>query len=238
MLELQNSYFAALSVAAQQRWKPHLFLKEFQVGERLPLNQSGDAIYFPITCVAVASIHSNGNPSSFLRFVGRSSIIGVSNILNVSKIEFEAVICCSGHAFVMPGRVLREAIRNLKPSSELKITSTSGVLEQVLASAHCTQRHNTSQRVARLLLEALDHLAEEESEISLTQLQIAEIIGVRRETVTTLLTSWSRMEAVSTGRGSIKVQQRDRLLELTCDCYGFFLESRRTELAFWKTIQW
>jgi CRP-like cAMP-binding protein len=237
MLELRNSYFAALSTATQRRWKPHLSLKEFQVGDRLPLNQPDGAIYFPITCVAVASIYSNGKPSNFLRFVGRRSIIGVSNVLNVSKTEFEAVICCSGHAFVMPGLVLNEAIRNLNPSSELKIASMAGVLEQVLASAHCVQRHDSSQRVARVLLEALDHLVQG-SEITLTHLQIAKLIGVRRETVTTLLTSWSRMGVVSTGHGSIKIEQRERLLEVACDCYHFYLESREAELEFWKTIRW
>ena len=104
-------------------------------------------------------------------------------------------------------------------------------------SAHCVQRHDSSQRVARVLLVALDHLVEG-SEITLTHLQIAKLIGVRRETVTTLLTSWSRMGVVSTGHGSIKIEQRERLLEVACDCYHFYLESREAELEFWKTIRW
>jgi hypothetical protein len=49
-----------LPTALQKKWKAHLTLKEFEVGDPLPLNTGGGFIYFPITCVAMIGIRANG----------------------------------------------------------------------------------------------------------------------------------------------------------------------------------
>ena len=53
MLELRNTYFAALPAAIQNELKGNLSLKEFDPGDPLPLNTGGGVLYLPITCVAV-----------------------------------------------------------------------------------------------------------------------------------------------------------------------------------------
>ena len=60
MLELRNTYYAALLTSLQKKWKAHLTLKEFELGDPLPLNTGGGFIYFPITCVAMIGIRANG----------------------------------------------------------------------------------------------------------------------------------------------------------------------------------
>ena len=101
MLELRNTYYAALPTALQKKWKAHLTLKEFEVGDPLPLNTGGGFIYFPITCVAMIGIRANGCPSTFLRFSGHGAIIGVAKIFHISKVELEATICCGGYGFCL-----------------------------------------------------------------------------------------------------------------------------------------
>lgn len=237
MLELRNTYYAALPTSLQKKWKAHLNLKEFEVGDPLPLNTGGGVIYFPITCVAMIGIRANGYPSTFLRFSGHSAIIGIAKILHISKVELEATICCGGYGFAMPAKVLSRCLDDITLSTDWNFRYISLFLEEVSVSAYCAQSHDSSQRVARVLLEAFDNLPGG-SEVTLTHSKLADLVGVRRETVSLDLVKWAHMGIISTKKGAIKIEQRERLSEIACDCYRHSIESRITALDLWKTIPW
>ena len=237
MLELRNTYFAALPAAIQKELKGGLSLKEFDPGDPLPLNTDGGVLYLPINCVAVISIRANGCPSTFLRFSGHSSFIGTARVLSTSKVRFEAVICCGGYALVMPAKALTQYLDDKRLSGEWNSRYLSLFLEEVSVSAYCAQSHDSSQRVARLLLEAFDNLPGG-SEVALTHSKLADLVGVRRETVSLDLVKWARKGIISTKKGSIKIDQRDRLREIACDCYGHSSEARLSALELWKAIPW
>ena len=237
MLELRNTYYAALPTALQKKWKAHLTLKEFELGDPLPLNTGGGLIYFPITCIAMIGIRANGCPSTFLRFSGQSAIIGVAKIFHISKVELEATICCGGYGFAMPAKVLSQYLDDSNQSTDWNSRYISLLLEEVSVSAYCNQSHDSSQRVARVLLEAFDNLPGG-SEVTLTHSKLADLVGVRRETVSLDLVKWAHMGIISTKKGAIKIEQRERLSDIACDCYRHSIESRITALDLWKKIPW
>ncbi|MDA0892177.1 MAG: helix-turn-helix domain-containing protein [Proteobacteria bacterium] len=237
MLELRNTYYAALPTALQKKWKEHLTLKEFSVGDPLEINKSGGFIYFPITCVAMIGIRANGCPSTFLRFSGHSAIIGVAKIFHISKVELEATICCGGYGFAMPAKVLSQYLHDTRLSTDWNTRYISLLLEEVSISAYCNQSHDSSQRVARVLLEAFDNLPGG-SEVTLTHSKLADLVGVRRETVSLDLGKWTHMGIISTKKGAIKIEHRELLSEIACDCYRQDTNSRFTALDLWKSIPW
>jgi CRP-like cAMP-binding protein len=152
-------------------------------------------------------------------------------------VKFEAVICCGGYALVMPAKVLTQYLDDKRLSSEWNSRYLSLFLEEVSVSAYCAQSHDSSQRVARLLLEAFDNLPGG-SEVALTHSKLADLVGVRRETVSLDLVKWARKGIITTKKGSIKIDQRDRLREIACDCYGHSSEARLSALELWKAIPW
>ena len=88
-----------------------------------------------------------------------------------------------------------------------------------------------------MLLEAFDNLPGG-SEVTLTHSKLADLVGVRRETVSLDLVKWAHMGIMSTKKGAIKIEQRERLSEIAWDCYRHSIESRITALDLWKTIPW
>jgi hypothetical protein len=236
MLELRNTYYAALPAPIQKELKRSLVLKEFDAGDPLPID-TGGVLYLPITCVAVICIRANGYPGTFLRFSGHSSFVGIARVLNGSKVKFEAVTCCGGYALVMPAKVLTQYLDDKKLSAEWNARYLSLFLEEVSVSVYCAQSHDSSQRVARLLLEAFDSLPGG-SEVAMTHSKLADLVGVRRETVSLDLVKWARMGIISTKKGSIKIVQRDRLYEIACECYRHSSEARFSALELWKAIPW
>lgn len=237
MLELSNTYYAVLPTALQKNLKADLTLKEFSVGDLLPLNTGGGFTYFPITCVAVIGIRATGCPSMFLRFSGHSGVVGLEKIFQISKVELEAAICCAGYAFAIPTKVLSQYLDDTTLSNGWNSRYISLHVDEVSVSAYCAQSHNSSQRVARVLLEAFDNLPGG-SEVTLTHSKLADLVGVRRETVSLDLVKWAHMGIISTKKGAIKIEQRERLSKIACDCYRHSIESRITALDLWRTIPW
>ncbi len=237
MLELRNTYYAGLPSAIQKKWKAHLSLREFNVGDHLPLDTGGGVICFPITCVAMIGIRAAELPSTFLRFSGHTAVIGATKIFHVEKAAIEATICCGGYAFVMPAKVVSQYLADASVSADWNSRYLSLLVEEVSISAHCARSHNSIQRIARVLLEAFDNLPGG-SEVTLTQRKLSDLIGVRRETVGSELIRLHRMGIVSSGKGKIKIEQRDNLSKMACDCYRHSTQSRMTALDLWKTIPW
>ena len=237
MLELRNTYYAALPTALQKKWKEHLTLKEFSVGDPLEINKSGGFVYFPVTCVVMVGIRASGCPSIFLRFSGNGSIVGVAKIFNISKVELEATICCSGYAFAMPAKVLSQDLDDTTLSTDWSPRYISLLVDEVSVAAYCAQTHDSSQRVARVLLEAFDNLPGG-SEVTLTHSKLADLVGVRRETVSLDLGKWAHMGLICLKKGAIKIGHRELLSEIACDCYGQDTNSRFTALDLWKSIPW
>lgn len=237
MLKLRNTYYAGLPSAIQKKWKAHLSLREFNVGDHLTLDTGGGAICFPITCVAMIGIRAHGCRSTFLRFSSHSAVIGIGKIFHVSKIEIEAKICFGGYAFVMPAKVVSQYLEDVKLSAEWNSRYLSLLVEEVSISAYCAQSHDSLQRVARVLLEAFENLPSGD-EVMLTQGELAHLVGVRREAVCADMARLSQAGIVSTTRGKIKIEQRECLATIACDCYRHSTQSRMTALDLWKTIPW
>lgn len=102
------------------------------------------------------------------------------------------------------------------------------VLAQTSQSGACNSYHSLRQRLARWLLIAQN--ATGEDEISLTHGVLAELLGVRRASVTECLEALQRGGTVITRRGSVKIQNAVELSKLSCDCFKLIEREYRRHL--------
>ncbi len=72
---------------------------------------------------------------------------------------------------------------------------------------------NSSARVSRVLLR-LDQLAKEEGTVHITQEELAQYVGLARQTVAKTLGQWRRAGWIRTGRGKIEIVDRAALVSL------------------------
>ncbi|WGR91376.1 Crp/Fnr family transcriptional regulator [Bradyrhizobium sp. ISRA443] len=102
------------------------------------------------------------------------------------------------------------------------------VLAQTSQSGACNSYHSLKQRLARWLLIAQN--ATGEDEIPLTHGVLAELLGVRRASVTECLEVFQRDGTVITRRGSVKIQDATELSKLSCDCFKLIEREYRRHL--------
>lgn len=88
-------------------------------------------------------------------------------------------------------------------------------LSQLAMVAMCNARHNLAERCAQWLMRFSHHLG---STIPITHAFLAEIIGVRRAGVTTVLHAWQQERVITQGHGQITVIDQEGLRRKACSC--------------------
>ena len=78
--------------------------------------------------------------------------------------------------------------------------------------------HSVAQRACRRLLMAHDRVGN--TDFVLTQEQLSEMLGVRRQTVTAVATTLQAAEVIAYRRGVITILNRSGLEAASCECYG------------------
>jgi CRP-like cAMP-binding protein len=92
-------------------------------------------------------------------------------------------------------------------------------LTQTTQWVACNRLHSLEERLARWLLASADATGSEQFE--LTQDFIAQMLGVRRPSVTVIVRGFEKQGMVQTSRGRIRISDRPALERAVCECYTF-----------------
>ncbi|NLH80080.1 MAG: Crp/Fnr family transcriptional regulator [Phyllobacteriaceae bacterium] len=90
------------------------------------------------------------------------------------------------------------------------------LVAQIFQAGACNASHTIEQRAAKWLIAACDRTGSDE--LSLTQDQLAGLLGVGRSYTTRVIGRFKAEGVVETRRGRLTVRDRDRLAAAACDC--------------------
>jgi len=215
---LQNRLLAALPAAEGNRLLPHLKLVALPLGEAL--YESGIQLrhlYFPTTAiVSLLYVMADGS-SAEIAVVGFEGVIGVSLFMGGESTPSRAVVQSAGHAYQLPGKVLKDEFNRGGAMQHLLLRYTQALLTQMAQTAVCNRHHSLDQQLCRWLLLSLDRLPS--NELIMTQELIANMLGVRREGVTEAAGKLQAAGVIEYSRGRITVIDRPALEVRTCECY-------------------
>jgi CRP-like cAMP-binding protein len=214
-----NHLLAALPAADFKRLLPHLKLVPLPLGE--VLYESGIMlrhVYFPTeSIVSLLYVMSEGS-SAEIAVVGNEGVIGVSLFMGGETTPSRAVVQSAGHAFRLPGQVLKDEFSRAGAMQHLLLRYTQALITQMAQTAVCNRHHSLDQQLCRWLLLSLDRL--NSNQLLMTQELIANMLGVRREGVTEAAGRLQAAGLIAYSRGHITVLDRPRLEERTCECYA------------------
>ena len=215
----QNRLLAVLPKAERERIFPHLELVQMPLGKILyesggPLSH----VYFPATAiVSLLSVMDNG-ASAEIAIIGYEGIVGIALFMGGESMPNRAVVQSAGYAFRLPGQILKREFDRAGPLQHLLLRYTMAFLAQMAQTAVCNRHHSIDQQLCRWLLLSLDRLPS--NELIMTQELIANMLGVRREGVTTAAGKLQAAGLIDYSRGRITVLDRTGLEARVCECYG------------------
>ena len=237
MLSTQNRLLALLPDVVRRRWEPHLKLVELRKGDCIDLNKRHHGLYFPVSCVVAMSMGTTDSARVFLRFTGTSFVVGLVNLLKVSPMEFFGTVCGSGYALRLDSQFFMDQLPKNFLGEDPRATAMARIAKNGVQVAHCAKVHPTSQRLAQMLIQAHDCFGPNQW-ITLTQQEICDWLGVRRETVTHLLGEWSAFGLLHTGRGHLDIVDATSLRSQACSCLADAKRFYTEEELFWRNIRW
>ncbi|MFJ2547774.1 Crp/Fnr family transcriptional regulator [Pseudomonas sp. NPDC087612] len=229
-----NHLLAALPTTALERLLPHLELVALPLGK--VLYESGDAlrhVYFPTNAIVSLLYVMENGASAEISVVGNEGLIGVAVFMGGESTPSRAIVQSAGHAYRLPGQRLKDEFNRHGELLVLMLRYTQALITQMAQTAVCNRHHSIDQQLCRWLLLSLDRL--KGNQLTMTQELIANMLGVRREGVTDAAGKLQRQGVIEYSRGHIKVLDRARLEQLSCECYAVVRKETERLLPYLPT---
>ncbi len=215
----QNRLLAALPAADFDTLAPHLELVSLKVGEKLygPCGQF-HYVYFPTTAIVSLQYLIESGASCAVAGVGNEGVVGVSQFMGGDATASSAVVQTAGQAYRLATGLLKREFERNGGLQRLLLLYTLALITQMSQTVVCTRHHSIDQQLCRWLLLTLDRLPS--TELLMTQELIANMFGVRRESITDAAGKLQRAGFISYRRGHISVLNRAGLEASACECYA------------------
>ena len=215
----QNHLLAALPEEDRASIMPNLEWVPMPLGEVVcEAGRPMRHVYFPTTSIVSLLYVMEDGASAEIAVVGNEGIVGVSLFMGGETTTSRAVVQSAGHAFRLPGQLLKEEFFRAGTMQRLLLRYTQTLLTQMAQTAVCNRHHSIDQQLCRWLLLSLDRLAS--NELAMTQELIANMLGVRREGVTEAAGQLQQAGLIHYHRGHITVLDRAGLEARVCECYA------------------
>jgi CRP-like cAMP-binding protein len=212
-----NRLIAALPSADRQRLREALHPVSLAV--RQPLYDAGEPmkfVYFPLSGVhSIVSSVTSGDTVE-VAAVGNEGMIGIAVFLGGRSTPADAFCKVPGDLFRMRAARFREEVDRSRAFRSVMLRYTQAFIHQIAQHAACSRLHSIVERCASRLLMTHDQINLDE--VVLTQESLAQMLGVRRATVTAAAGVLQHAGSIRYTRGHITIVDRMKLGRASCQC--------------------
>lgn len=186
-------------------------------------------VYFPHTGMISCLIAMGDGEMVETSSVGREGAVGLHSGLGHRVAVTRALVQIGGKFSVLPASRLENAVAHSPAFRDLIVRHIETLWAEAQQNAACNAVHDGSSRLCRWLLQCADRIGSDQ--LLLTQEFLAEMLGVRRTTVTLLAQELQKKGVVRYSRGRITILDRPRLEASACECYGATRHGRLSQNA-------
>lgn len=184
------------------------------------LAEAGDPVtqvYFPHSGIISLVVNLAGGEMIEAAMIGRDSIFGAAAALDGNISLNKAIVELPGTASVLEIAQLRTAAEQDISLRKMLIRHEQFLSVQAQQNAACNACHPVEARLSRWLLRARD-LSDSDT-FQLTQEFLAEILGVRRNSVSRVAHALQQAGAIVYRRGIVEITDFAGLHASCCECY-------------------
>jgi CRP-like cAMP-binding protein len=208
---------SVLDAGGRSRLGPHIRAAPLEQGQVVaePLERI-DQVYFPYSGVISFLVPLTDGRLVQTGVVGRDGAVGALQALDGKVSPNKIVVQVPGQAAVVQAERLAEIVQDFPVLRSLILSYEQIFLSEVQQSAACNAVHTVQQRVSRWILRMNDLVG---VNLAVTQDLLAEMIAVRRTSVTAAAVSLQAAEIIRCKRGHIQILDIERLRQSSCECY-------------------
>lgn len=174
-------------------------------------------VYFPLTAFISLVTFVEGHQPLEMGLIGNEGMLGSTLSLGIPTAPMRALVQGSGKALRMSAAQLRRELHAAPALASQLNRYVYVILEQLAKTAACIHFHETEPRLARWLL--MTHDRTHADQLHLTQEFLADMLGVRRSSVTVAAGVLQAKNIIHYSRGEIMILDRKGLEAAACECY-------------------
>jgi hypothetical protein len=208
---LPQNIFAAL--------EPHLITVNLKFAEVLAEPEVlVKNVYFPHSCVISLVVAMEVGDMIETAMVGRDGAANATSALDGKMALHRGIVQVAGEASVIDPDALRSIANDFEPFRSILIRHEQVLLAQAQQSAGCNASHTVESRMCRWLLRIRD-LTQSDT-MNLTQEFLAQMLGVRRTSVSLVAGTLQRAGLIRYRRGRIELLDVEEMESAACECYA------------------
>jgi len=215
---LRNAILSSLPPEDLAYLLPHLKFVQFK--ERSLLQEQRRRIeYIGFVESGVISLRRTSNENIVeLALLGSDGIVGATRLLGANESSHQCISLTSGTLFSISADMLLKLMDERQQIKEHLYRHVQVLLVHCSQVALCGLHHALIQRLAGWLCHASDNIAR--TEIPVTHDHLANMLGLRRASVTEALNQLEQEGLIAKTRGAIRVQNRALLEAKACSCHS------------------
>ncbi|MFB9263699.1 Crp/Fnr family transcriptional regulator [Bradyrhizobium erythrophlei] len=213
-----NRLLAALPPADFDLLAPHL--RKVSLERDAVLVRTGDVveqIYFPCSALIAFVMDMPNGQTVATTMIGNEGAAGILSALGSVRSPMTAVVRVAGTALQISPVKFHAALGRSYALAYAVHVHMRSLLVQFQHIAACNALHSVEARLARWLLQVHDQIGHDT--LPLTQETLSELLGVRRTTVTHVVSKLRASGAIRSNRRSSIEVDRPRLEAAACECY-------------------
>jgi CRP-like cAMP-binding protein len=217
----KNAFLSELSAAEYGALRGHLAPLELRVGHCLHyLGDPVEEVIFPNSGLIAMTMPLRDNPGAAAALVGRDGIVGAIAALAAAPAASDAVVHIGGQASRLSAAAFRYVLDE-NPSIRRRVARHAyAMMAQSQQTALCHAAHPVEARICRWLLAIQGRCAGDR--VPLTQSTLAQMLGVRRTTVTLVAGRLEAAGVLQCHRGYMQIVNQDELERRSCECHALF----------------
>jgi len=188
------------------------------------LHQPVHLVHFPHAGILSCVVDLLEGPAIATGMIGCDGAYGAGPALDGRRAVSRVIVQVSGPASVIDAHRLERLALELPALRRILMDYEQYFLAQVQQTAACNAYHDVEARMCKWLLR-MDELAG--NDLPLTQDCMAQMMGVRRTSVSTIAASMQRQQLISYRRGRLHLLDHENLRRRCCECHAA-LQSHRT----------
>jgi CRP-like cAMP-binding protein len=214
----RNRLLAALRPRDFALLEPHLQIVPIREGEflHLPGDEIEQVYFLHNGIVSLMTISKDGDAISTAS-VGSEGAIGTIAGTGFVRAFTRAMVQAPGAASRIAVPHFRRAVSKSEAINDVLTRYHMALMCQVQQTSLCNSVHEATSRLSRLLL-VLSEQGEGDT-ISFSQERLAEMLGLRRSSVTLAAQTLQSRRLISYRRGRIEIVNRKGLKAAACECY-------------------
>lgn len=175
------------------------------------------SIYFPYSGVISLVVGLSSGDNIETAMIGQDGVFDARSGLGGRLSLVKAVVHQAGESGAIGVDFFRQFAEKYEPLRAFTMQHNHGLYTEIRQAAACNACHSVEARICRWLLRIRD--LTRSNEFPITQELLAQMLGVRRPSISVAAAALQKSGLISYYRGRVYLRDVGGLKEVSCECY-------------------